>query len=259
MMAKITPAHSKPMPMGGHVALSNSGFRVIGPVAASASVRSSDERAGLCWHGGTNAVWQPKRELQALRELVDDVHGQRRSRRCHGVIDARVVVVHDGFWADYTLTGTLVRAEDLPDGSAGFLTHLDATGVGQLIGSGWVPVTLIAGVMLGSHHDAAATRRRRLSLGNRELAEWTSLLAETRSAARDSVTAQIKAAGADGALHAAADLTSWLVKCPRGRDRVVRATFLATAIARFAETGNQAQPPLTTLNVARSDPRLPTG
>lgn len=224
-------------------ALKTVGLTAVEVVNAAHSGRSAEEmpQAALCWHGSANALWRPAREAQIVEELLVDVDRTRRRRGCDGVIEARLSGHHHGQRTVFEFSGVLVRATGGPY-PRGFVTHLGGSELARLIGGGWIPVSLARGVAIGSHHEPAASRGRRMKVGTRELSTWTRLLSETRSLARDDLAARIAAVGAAGALLGTADLDTRLAKCPdhHGHDRIVRAAFVATTVVRFAERGEAA-------------------
>jgi uncharacterized protein YbjQ (UPF0145 family) len=209
----------------------------------------------------------------AARPLVSALYMARRTairrmtQECvalggHGVIAVELTV---GPFADDTLEfralGTAVRAPGAIPLREPFASDLSGQDFTKLIGYGWVPVGLAMGIAVGFRHDDwLTTGQTRYNAGNVEVAGYTYLVSQMRTDARNELQLDLLRMGAEGVV--VRDLNTRISerKCPivpGGRDHVVEATILGTAITRFASL---APPPvygIHRMNGRRPEPPPP--
>src|SRR5262249_15945503 len=117
----------------------------------------------------------------------------------------------------------------------------------------WVPVDMVLGLSIGLRHDdwrTAMTSGR--FTANQEVAGWTELVSVTRHEARHHFMTDTARTGAEGVVVSVAAVSVGARECSYNdekRDRVVEATFLGTAIARFRS--EDAAPPPRALTIMR--------
>lgn len=193
----------------------------------------------------------------AARPLVSSLYAARRTAigrmtsECaalggHGVIGVELTV---GPFAEGSLEfrafGTAVRAPGAIRLNQPFASDLSGQDFTKLIGYGWVPVGLAMGIAVGFRHDDwLTTGQTRFNAGNVEVAGYTYLLGQMRTDARNELQLDLIRMGAEGVVVREMETRVSERSCPivpHGKDHVVEATILGTAITQFARL---APPPV---------------
>ena len=181
----------------------------------------------------------------------------------HGVVGVRLSI--GSFPAgglEFKAIGTAIRAPGVPPVSAwtqGSVGHFDSPGNGRrqpftsdlsgqdfakLIMKGWVPAGLALGISIGSRHqDWLTVGQTRWGSGNAEVTGYTELVNDARHDARTQLASDVKRIGAQGVVVAEMDFRVRERECPaqeHGRDHVVEAINVGTAIVRFAPSAKRA-------------------
>jgi uncharacterized protein YbjQ (UPF0145 family) len=144
---------------------------------------------------------------------------------------------------EFRAFGTAVRAPGVTRRGTPFASDLSGQDFTKLIGYGWVPVGLAMGVAVGYRHDDwLAKGQTRFNAGNVEVAGYSELLSQMRRDARNELELDLIKLGAEGVVVREMETRISERSCPIvpfGKDHVVEATSLGTAIAQFA----RLQPP----------------
>jgi uncharacterized protein YbjQ (UPF0145 family) len=144
---------------------------------------------------------------------------------------------------EFRAFGTAVAAPGVSRRGTPFASDLSGQDFTKLIGYGWVPVGLAMGVAVGYRHDDwLAKGQTRFTAGNVEIAGYTQLVGQVRRDARNELDLDLIRMGAEGVVVREMDTKISQRSCPIvpfGKDHVVEATVLGTAIAQFA----RLQPP----------------
>jgi len=156
-----------------------------------------------------------------------------------GVIGVTLTV---GEFADECLEfrafGTAVRAPGVIARGQPFASDLSGQDFTKLVAHGWVPVGLAMGVAVGYRHDDwLSVGQTRLTAGNVEVTGYTDLVRQMRTDARNELELDLVRMGAEGVVVREMETRITERKCPIvpfGRDHVVEATIVGTAIAQFA-------------------------
>jgi uncharacterized protein YbjQ (UPF0145 family) len=257
-------------------AISKVGFRPVGQVLGAAVWNIGDTGGEECPYG--RAVWRREgtptgqsamgliRHVQApqgaaavgsARPLVSSLYQARRTAlnrmtaECaalggHGVIGVALTV---GPFAEDCLEfrafGTAVRAPGAVRLSQPFASDLSGQDFTKLIGYGWVPVGLALGIAVGFRHDDwLTTGQTRWNAGNVEVEGYSYLVSQMRRDARNEMELDLVRMGAEGVVVKEMETRISERSCPvvpRGKDHVVEATIVGTAIAQFARL---APPPI---------------
>ncbi len=175
----------------------------------------------------------------------------------HGVVGVRLTIgAFPAGGLEFKAIGTAVRApgvppmaqwNKLPSGHrrTPFTSDLSGQDFAKLIMKGWVPVGLALGISIGSRHDDWMTvGQTRWGSGNAEVIGWTELVNEARHDSRQQLERDVKRLGAEGVVIASMELRVRERECPAvegRRDRIVEATTIGTAIARFARSEGDGQ------------------
>jgi uncharacterized protein YbjQ (UPF0145 family) len=167
----------------------------------------------------------------------------------HGVVGVRLT--RGSFplgGPQFTAIGTAVRGRGATQGQpVPFTAEVSGQDFAKLMMAGWVPVGLVLGISIGSRHDdRTTTRQARWSSGNAEIAGWTELVSQSRHDARRQLESDVERLGADGVVIATMEMKVRERDCPETvgrRDHIVEATFIGTAIARFAPAGQRHDHP----------------
>jgi len=159
----------------------------------------------------------------------------------HGVVGVRLTI--GGFPAgglEFKAIGTAVRAPGAPPLSHPFTSDLSGQDFAKLIMKGWAPAGLVLGISVAARHDDWRTRAQtRWGAGNTEVAGYTALVNDARHDARQELHKDVKRLGAEGVVIAGMDLRVSERECPvqeGGRDHIVEATNIGTAIVRFSRS-----------------------
>jgi uncharacterized protein YbjQ (UPF0145 family) len=257
-------------------AISKVGFQPVGQVLGAAVWNIGDTGGEECPYGvqvfrregtpvGQSAMGlirhvqapQGAAAVGAARPLVSSLYQARRAaisrmtRECaalggHGVISVSLTV---GPFAEDSLEfralGTAVRAPGAVRLNQPFASDLSGQDFTKLIGYGWVPVGLAMGIAVGFRHDDwLTTGQTRFNAGNVEVSGYTYLVSQMRSDARNELQLDLIRMGAEGVVVREMETRVSERSCPivpRGKDHVVEATILGTAISQFAHL---APPPV---------------
>jgi uncharacterized protein YbjQ (UPF0145 family) len=257
-------------------AISKVGFHPVGQVLGAAVWNIGDTGGEECPYG--RAVWRREgtptgqsamgliRHVQApqgaaavgaARPLVSSLYQARRTAlsrmtaECaalggHGVIGVSLTV---GPFAEDTLEfrafGTAVRANGAVRLSQPFASDLSGQDFTKLIGYGWVPVGLALGIAVGFRHDDwLTTGQTRWNAGNVEVEGYSYLVSQMRRDARNELELDLTRMGAEGVVVNEMETRISQRSCPvvpHGKDHVVEATIVGTAITQFARL---APPPV---------------
>jgi uncharacterized protein YbjQ (UPF0145 family) len=268
-------------------AISKVGFEPVGQVLGAAVWNVGDTGGEECPYG--RAVWRREgtptgqmamgliRQVQApqgaaavgsARPLVSALYQARRTAvsrmtaECsalggHGVISVELTV---GPFAEGSLEfrafGTAVRARGVPRRGQPFVSDLSGQDFTKLIGYGWVPVGLAMGIAVGYRHDDWLTAgQTRWNAGNTEVEGYSYLVSQMRRDARNELELDLVRLGAEGVVVREMETRISERGCPivpRGKDHVVEATIIGTAIAQFARL---APPPV--YGIHKMDGRRP--
>ena len=157
----------------------------------------------------------------------------------HGVVGVRLSI--GGFPAgglEFKAIGTAIRAPGAPPLKKPFTSDLSGQDFAKLVMRGWFPAGLVLGISVAARHDDWMTRgQTRWGAGNAEVNGWTELVNEARHDARTQLAADVKRVGAEGVVVASMDMRVRERECPAqegGRDHVIEAVNIGTAIVRFA-------------------------
>jgi uncharacterized protein YbjQ (UPF0145 family) len=188
--------------------------------------------------------------IGAARPLVSALYQARRAaitrmtNECaalggHGVIGVSLTV---GPFAEdileFRALGTAIRAPGARRPAVPFASDLSGQDFTKLVGYGWVPVGLAMGIAIGYRHDDWLVHgQTRVTAGNAEVSGYTYLVTQMRTDARNELQLDLVRMGAEGVVVREMDLKISERKCPIvpfGKDHVVEATILGTAITQFA-------------------------
>lgn len=146
---------------------------------------------------------------------------------------------------EFRAFGTAVRAPGVVSRAQPFASDLSGQDFTKLVAYGWVPVGLALGVAVGYRHDDWLTKgQTRWMAGNVEVEGYSYLVRQMRTDARNELELDLGRMGAEGVVVREVETKVSERKCPIvpfGRDHVVEATIVGTAIAQFARL---APPPV---------------
>jgi uncharacterized protein YbjQ (UPF0145 family) len=177
-----------------------------------------------------------------------------------GVIGVKLAVGPFGGEEDileFRAFGTAVRAPGVARRAAQpFASDLSGQDFTKLVAHGWVPVGLALGVAVGYRHDDWLTRgQSRWTAGNVEVEGYSYLVRQVRTDARNELEIDLGRMGAEGVVVRDVETKISERRCPIvpfGRDHVVEATIVGTALAQFARL---APPPI--YGIRKLDGRRP--
>ncbi len=139
---------------------------------------------------------------------------------------------------EFRAFGTAVRAPGVVSRAQPFASDLSGQDFTKLVAHGWVPVGLALGVAVGYRHDDWLTKgQTRWSAGNVEVDGYSYLVRQMRRDARNELELDLIRMGAEGVVVREMETRISERSCPIvpfGKDHVVEATILGTAIAQFA-------------------------
>ena len=165
----------------------------------------------------------------------------------HGVVGVRLSI--GGFPAgglEFKAIGTAVRAPGAPPLRHPFTSDLSGQDFAKLVMRGWMPAGLVLGISISARHDDWLTRgQTRWGAGNAEVTAYTELVNDARHDARTQLSADVKRLGGQGVVVAGMDLRVRERECPAqegGRDHVIEATNIGTAIVRFSDQSERTGP-----------------
>jgi uncharacterized protein YbjQ (UPF0145 family) len=208
--------------------------------------------------------------IGAARPLVSTLYRARRAAisrmtaECAalgglGVIGVQLTVgpfCDDEDILEFRALGTAVRARGVTSRAQPFASDLSGQDFTKLVAHGFVPVGLALGVAVGYRHDDWLSRgQTRWTAGNVEVDGYSYLVRQVRTDARNELELDLVRMGADGVVVREMETQISERRCPIvpfGKDHVVQATIVGTAIAKFAE---MAPPPI--YGIRRLDGRRP--
>jgi uncharacterized protein YbjQ (UPF0145 family) len=157
---------------------------------------------------------------------------------------------------EFRAFGTAIRAPGVVSRAQPFASDLSGQDFTKLVAHGYVPVGLALGVAVGYRHDDWLTKgQTRLTAGNVEVVGYSELVRQMRTDARNELELDLVRMGAEGVVVREMSTRISERKCPIvpfGKDHVVEATIVGTAIAQFARI---APPPI--YGVHKLDGRRP--
>jgi uncharacterized protein YbjQ (UPF0145 family) len=273
-------------------ALSRVGFEPAGQVLGAAVFNVGDPGDEGCPYGlavyrgeGTPAYRSPgggprltagavapvgAAAIGAARPLVSTLYRARRAAisrmtaECAalgalGVIGVQLTIgpfVDDEDILEFRALGTAVRARGVTSRAQPFASDLSGQDFTKLVAHGWVPVGLALGVAVGYRHDDWLTKgQTRWTAGNVEVEGYSYLVQQMRTDARNELELDLVRMGAEGVVVRDMETQISERRCPIvpfGKDHVVQATIVGTAIAQFAQV---APPPI--YGIRRLDARRP--
>jgi uncharacterized protein YbjQ (UPF0145 family) len=208
--------------------------------------------------------------IGSARPLVSVLYQARRAAisrmtaECTALGALGVIAVHlevgpfgdDEDVLEFRALGTAIRAAGVVSRAQPFASDLSGQDFTKLVAHGWMPVGLALGVAVGYRHDDWLSRgQTRLAAGNVEVEGYTYLVRQVRTDARNELELDLVRMGADGVVVREMQTKITDRKCPivpLGRDHVVEATIVGTAITRFATF---APPPI--YGIRKLDVRRP--
>jgi len=157
---------------------------------------------------------------------------------------------------EFRAFGTAVRAPGVISHAPPFASDLSGQDFTKLVAHGWMPVGIALGVAVGYRHDDWAVRSQTgITAGNVEVEGYTYLVRQVRTDARNELELDLVRMGAEGVVVREMQTRISHRRCPMlplGKDHVVEATIVGTAITRFA---NLAPPPI--YGIRKLDGRRP--
>jgi len=211
---------------------------------------------GLSWGSGAQTQVSSRGGYGSFGPLVNTMYEARRAAigrmvaECaelggHGVVGVRLSIgPFPAGGLEFKAIGTAVRAPGAPKLRHPFTSDLSGQDFAKLVMKGWMPAGLVLGISISARHDDWLTRgQTRWGAGNAEVNGWTELVNDARHDARTQLAGDVKRVGAEGVVVADMDFRVRERECPAqegGRDHIVEAINIGTAIVRFA---SQAQLP----------------
>lgn len=146
---------------------------------------------------------------------------------------------------EFKAFGTAVSAPGVVSRAQPFASDLSGQDFTKLVAHGFVPVGLALGVAVGYRHDDWLTQgQTRWTAGNVEVDGYSDLVRQMRTDARNELELDLVRMGAEGVVVQEIKTQISERRCPIvpfGKDHVVEATIVGTAIAQFAHV---APPPI---------------
>lgn len=166
----------------------------------------------------------------------------------HGVVGVRLTLgPFPAGGVEFKAIGTAIRGPGAPPLRHPFSSDLSGQDFAKLVHSGWMPAGLALGISIAARHDDWRTvGQARWSAGNAEVNGWTELVNEARHDGRQQLAADVKRIGAEGVVIADMNLRIRERECPAqegGRDHIVEAVNIGTAIVRFKSRRNDRTGP----------------
>jgi uncharacterized protein YbjQ (UPF0145 family) len=153
---------------------------------------------------------------------------------------------------EFKAIGTAVRAPGTPPLQRPFSSDLSGQDFAKLLASGWVPAGLALGISVGARHDDWLTvGQTRWGAGNAEVVGYTELVNDTRHDARQQLEKDVRRLGGEGVVVQRMDMRVHERECPiqeHGKDHIVEATIVGTALVRFASVA-KPPPPLAIMSL----------
>jgi uncharacterized protein YbjQ (UPF0145 family) len=180
-----------------------------------------------------------KTMYEARRKAISRMVTECGALGGHGVVGVRLTIGHfPAGGMEFKAIGTAVRAPGAAALRHPFTSDLSGQDFAKLIMKGWVPAGLVLGISIAARHDDWQTRAQtRWGAGNTEVTGYTQLVNDARHDARQELHKDVKRLGAEGVVIAAMDMRVSERECPvqeGGRDHIVEATNIGTAIVRFS-------------------------
>ena len=154
---------------------------------------------------------------------------------------------------EFKAIGTAVRAAGSPPLPKPFSSDLSGQDFAKLMAAGWVPAGLALGISVGARHDDWLTvGQTRWGAGNAEVVGYTELVNDTRHDARQQLEKDVRRLGGEGVVVQRMDMRVHERECPiqeHGKDHIVEATIVGTALVRFASVAKPPPPPLAILSL----------
>ena len=238
------------------------GFEPVGQVLGSCVYHLGYTGAYNCpgaWMGGAGYTSTSTGRYSAYAPLTQSLYEARRlavdrmSTECSllggdGVVGVRLAIRRfPAGGLEFSAIGTAVRAgNSTVKLRTPFTSHVTGQEFAKLVMPGWVPVSLVLGIAIGTRHDDWWTRMSsRRWAGNQEVAGYTDLVNQTRHASRAELARHVRGVHADGVVVSSIELEIRERECPvtdGQRDHICEATAIGTAIAAFAGRGQPARP-----------------
>ena len=153
---------------------------------------------------------------------------------------------------EFKAIGTAVRAPGSAPLKQPFSSDLSGQDFAKLLSSGWVQAGLALGISVGARHDDWLTvGQTRWGAGNAEVVGYTELVNDTRHDARQQLEKDVRRLGGEGVVVQRMDMRVHERECPiqeHGKDHIVEATIVGTALVRFASVA-KPPPPLAILSL----------
>jgi uncharacterized protein YbjQ (UPF0145 family) len=153
---------------------------------------------------------------------------------------------------EFKAIGTAVRAPGSPPLGQPFSSDLSGQDFAKLLSSGWMPAGLALGISVGARHDDWQTvGQTRWGAGNAEVVGYTELVNDTRHDARQQLEKDVRRLGGEGVVVQRMDMRVHERECPiqeHGKDHIVEATIVGTALVRFASVA-KPPPPLAIMSL----------
>jgi uncharacterized protein YbjQ (UPF0145 family) len=165
----------------------------------------------------------------------------------HGVVGVRLTIgAFPSGGLEFKAIGTAVRAPGAPPLRHPFTSDLSGQDFAKLVHKGWMPAGLVLGISVAARHDDWLTRgQTRWGAGNAEVTGYTELVNDARHDARTQLAAEVKRLGGQGVVVAEMNFHVRERECPAqegGRDHVVEAINVGTAIVRFSDHAERKGP-----------------
>jgi uncharacterized protein YbjQ (UPF0145 family) len=147
---------------------------------------------------------------------------------------------------EFQAIGTAVRADGPVRPPRPFGSELSGQEFALLLGAGWVPCGLVLGIAAMVRHDDWMTYRQTSSWSNQEVAGYTELLWAARGGAREALRQDCARHGGTTVVVRGISTRVNEHECrnvDNGRDHVVEAMVVGTAIVPFEHAGGNAPAP----------------
>jgi uncharacterized protein YbjQ (UPF0145 family) len=201
---------------------------------------------------GTAAIGSARRLVsvlyQARRAAISRMTAECAALGGLGVIGVTLTIGPFGDHEDileFKAFGTAVSAPGVDSRAQPFASDLSGQDFTKLVAHGFVPVGLALGVAVGYRHDDWLTQgQTRWTAGNVEVDGYSDLVRQMRTDARNELELDLVRMGAEGVVVQEIKTQISERRCPIvpfGKDHVVEATIVGTAIAQFAHV---APPPI---------------
>ncbi len=249
-------------------AVRSAGFEPVGQVLGAAVYNIGYTGGYGCpgaW-GSYGFSWGPAARTQvssrggygSFQPLVQAMYAARRTainrmvKECaelggHGVVGVRLTIgPFPAGGMEFKAIGTAVRAPGAPPLRHPFTSDLSGQDFAKLVAPGWIPAGLVLGISIAARHDDWRTvGQTRWAAGSTEVTGWTELVNDARHDARTQLAADVKRLGAQGVVVAAMEMRIRERECPAqegGRDHIVEAINVGTAIVKFNDDLERARP-----------------